>query len=41
MDRFKIQFVFIRQEHSMIYNHMNENKIQLDTSTKEQNEPLS
>ena len=39
--RFKIQYAFIRQEHNIIYNHMNENNIRLETSTKEQKEPLS
>ena len=39
--RFKIQYAFIRQEHNIIYNHMNENDIRLETSTKEQKEPLS
>ena len=34
--RFKIQYAFIRQEHNIIYNHMNENNIRLETSTKEQ-----
>ena len=37
----KIQYAFIRQEHNIIYNHMNENNIRLETSTKEQKEPLS
>ena len=39
--RFKIQYALIRQEHNIIYNHMNENNIRLETSTKEQKEPLS
>ena len=39
--RFKIQYAFIRQEHNIIYNHINENIIRLETSTKEQKEPLS
>ena len=39
--RFKIQYAFIRQEHNIIYNHMNVNNIRLETSTKEQKEPLS
>ena len=37
----KIQDAFIRQEHNIIYNHMNENNIRLETSTKEQKEPIS
>ena len=37
----KIQYAFICQEHNIIYNHMNENNIRLETSTKEQKEPLS
>ena len=38
-ERFKIQFAFIRQEHNMIYNHMNENKIRRETSIKEHKQP--
>ena len=41
MEGFKNQDAFIRQEHNIIYNHMNENNIRLETSTKEQKEPLS
>ena len=36
-----ILYAFIRQEHNIIYNHMNENNIRLETSTKEQKEQLS
>ena len=32
----RFKFVFIRQQHNTIYNQMNENKIRLETSTKEQ-----
>ena len=36
LTRFKIKYAFIRQEHNIIYNHMNENNTRLETSTKEQ-----
>ena len=38
---YKIQYASIRQEHNIMYNHMNENNIRLETSTNEQKEPLS